>query len=56
MSFKNLMKIQVKRFYKLRLKKEQEQAKQSAAQQSKKRSPRRPGQSGLDSSAFGQGR
>jgi hypothetical protein len=43
MSFKNLPKIQVKRFHKLRLEKEQEQAKQLAAQQSKKQSSRRTG-------------
>ena len=43
MSFKNLPKIQVKRFHKLRLEKEQEEAKQPAAQQSKKQSSRRPG-------------
>jgi hypothetical protein len=43
MPFKNLPKIQVKQFHKLRLEKEQEEAKQLAAQQSKKRSPRRPG-------------
>jgi len=41
--FMNLPKIQVKRFHKLRLEKEQEQAKQLAAQQSKKQSSRRPG-------------
>ena len=43
MPFKNLPKIQVKRFHKLRLEKEQEQAKQLVAEQSKKRSPQRPG-------------
>ena len=43
MSFKNLPKIQVKRFHKLRFEKEQEQAKQLAAQQSKKQPSWRPG-------------
>ena len=43
MPFKNLPKVQIKRLHKLRLVKEQEEAKQLAGRQGKKRASRRQG-------------